>query len=190
MATNCTAPCTLCEGKNEICRKCLNCDEFMCENCSRIHLKSKRSKDHNVITIEDSEKLTALVLYQPKDDSHEEECERHPGEKYMLFCVNRECDCLVCSACITEYHQGHRFVRIDDTLTEYKRLDAQRNREEVEGSILPYLRDKKVEVAKAKENVISDIENKKETIKQKYETGQEGIGFALQENFVVLRTNW
>ncbi|KAK3093016.1 hypothetical protein FSP39_010071 [Pinctada imbricata] len=170
MATNCTAPCSLCDGKNEISRKCLNCDEFMCTDCSKIHLKSKRSKDHNVITVEDTEKLTALVLYEPRDNkSHDEECTRHRGEKYMLFCVNRECDCLVCSSCITEYHQGHRFVRIDDILTEYKRLDAQRNRDEIEDNILPYLRDKKAQVAKAKENVISDIENKKETIKQRYE---------------------
>lgn len=80
-----TAPCDLCDGQNEINRKCLTCDEFMCESCSRIHSKSRQSRDHDIITIADSEKLTALVPYQPRDDDHQADdtddiddfCEEH-----------------------------------------------------------------------------------------------------------------
>lgn len=172
-----TAPCDLCDGQNEINRKCLTCDEFMCESCSRIHSKSRQSRDHDIITIADSEKLTALVPYQPREDDDQADdiddiddfCEEHEGERCILFCVTRGCNCLVCRVCILDYHQGHRFVEIDDVLTSFKRHEADRSREEIENCILPYLTEKKMRLTAARESVLNDIQSKKETVKHRYE---------------------
>lgn len=87
--------CDLCDGQNEINRKCLMCDEFMCEFCSRIYFKSRQLWDYDIIIIVDFEKLIVFVFYQFCEDDDQVDdiddiddfCEEYEGERCILFCV-------------------------------------------------------------------------------------------------------
>lgn len=49
--------CELCDT-NVIQWKCLVCNELICDCCKRLHLKSKASKSHKVVSIDGNEKTT------------------------------------------------------------------------------------------------------------------------------------
>ncbi|VDI45725.1 Hypothetical predicted protein [Mytilus galloprovincialis] len=105
------ALCQFCEESN-IKWKCINCDLFLCQLCnSRIHNKSKASKDHTIINLKDcgtaETKSTILTV-----DLQNMPCTIHSEIKCWVYCNN--CAHPICADCSIESHQKH----------EYKQLDA------------------------------------------------------------------
>ena len=99
------ATCNFCEKETKIKWKCINCDVFMCAKCKdKIHAKLKNNKDHKVIDI----KEVGLKLETP--DFSDLKCESHRDQSCVLFCTT--CQMLVCTSCITKFHNGHGFVEI------------------------------------------------------------------------------
>ena len=102
--------CTICKnGGNFIDAKnfCINCNEFLCRECTDVHLEQADTQDHNLETMEEfvirseyeeSAKVGHVVprccsYYDPLDIS-------------ALFCV--DCDIAVCGDCHLSYHEEHR----------------------------------------------------------------------------------
>ncbi|XP_063442813.1 E3 ubiquitin-protein ligase TRIM45-like [Mytilus trossulus] len=103
--------CQFCEESICIKWKCINCDLFLCELCnSRIHSKSKSSKDHKVIERKDFESEKALETTRQVDLTRMA-CTQHNDETCLLYCNN--CDRPVCSECLIGDHQNHKYSRLD-----------------------------------------------------------------------------
>lgn len=70
---------TLCSSCNtdteEAIDRCLNCCEFLCNECSSIHRRMRQTRDHEIITLNDygkeDEQITHRTLY----------CDEHPNEE-------------------------------------------------------------------------------------------------------------
>lgn len=102
--------CTICKnGGNFIDAKnyCINCGDFLCSECTDLHLQQDDTSDHKLETMEEhtirleyeeSAKCRQVVprccsYYDPLDIS-------------ALFCV--DCDIAVCGDCHVSYHEDHR----------------------------------------------------------------------------------
>ncbi|CAC5356916.1 unnamed protein product [Mytilus coruscus] len=88
-------PCRYDDVTKDAKRWCTNCEEGLCEDCENVHRKSKISRDHQVISIEDYRKIENVSI------SHV--CEHH-GENLEWFCKTH--DEVLCMVCVPSKHKA------------------------------------------------------------------------------------
>lgn len=99
--------CNLCENGTKIKWKCLNCDLLMCTKCKeKIHVKFKSAKEHTVLDIKQ------VGLHREELDFSDLKCTEHSSQSCVMFCTT--CDKLVCTSCISKFHNGHGLVDISE----------------------------------------------------------------------------
>ncbi|CAG2226609.1 unnamed protein product [Mytilus edulis] len=76
-------------------RWCTRCEEGLCDDCETAHRKSKSSRNHQVISIEDYRKIEHVSISQI--------CEHH-GENLEWFCKSH--DEVLCVACVPSNHKA------------------------------------------------------------------------------------
>ncbi|XP_063415975.1 transcription intermediary factor 1-beta-like, partial [Mytilus trossulus] len=93
-------------SKCDICKEdiakvfCYECHQFLCQSCKSFHEKFPATKRH---TITDSHNIDRSTLI------HKLVCEHHNIE-FTYYC--RDCECLICSQCVTSEHTGHTITNI------------------------------------------------------------------------------
>ncbi|VDI71126.1 Hypothetical predicted protein [Mytilus galloprovincialis] len=88
-------PCMFDDVTKDAGRWCTNCEEGLCEDCGNLHRKSKSSRNHRVISIEDYRKIEHVSISQV--------CEHH-GENLVWFCKNH--DEVLCVVCVPSKHKA------------------------------------------------------------------------------------
>lgn len=97
--------CEICES-NTRSRYCLDCEQYFCTNCEKLHKRMKISGDHK---------------FQSASDMIPErrfECTEHK-EDFSFQCTT--CNVSICNTCVTEKHNGHHLAKIVDTITTLKK---------------------------------------------------------------------
>ncbi|XP_022341638.2 uncharacterized protein LOC111135663 isoform X2 [Crassostrea virginica] len=85
---------------------CNDCHRPLCEQCRDDHLKSPKTKTHEIV----------LYRYR-KQQLPVEKCELHPTRNIDMLC--KECQIPLCSKCSTrEEHQGHKFDDLEEIYAE------------------------------------------------------------------------
>ena len=98
---------------------CTNCDEFLCDTCTRNHRKYKASRQHQLL---DRDEMPRKKISNVQDKF----CATHDGKLIKYFCDKH--DTFSCSVCVTLYHVQCGVKYIDDLATgfsssqEYKSL--------------------------------------------------------------------
>ncbi|XP_071149225.1 uncharacterized protein [Mytilus edulis] len=87
-------PCGYDDATKEARRWCTNCDEGLCEDCEKAHIKHKILRNHKIISIEDYRKIEKVSI--------SEVCENH-GENLEWFCKTH--DKSLCMVCVTSNHK-------------------------------------------------------------------------------------
>ncbi|CAC5356917.1 unnamed protein product [Mytilus coruscus] len=98
MASGTHVPCGPCrydDVTKDAKRWCTNCEEGLCEDCEHAHKKSKISRDHQVISIEDYRKIENVSISQV--------CEHHE-ENLEMFCKTH--DEVLCMVCVPSKHKA------------------------------------------------------------------------------------
>ncbi|XP_051863941.1 E3 ubiquitin-protein ligase TRIM33 isoform X2 [Drosophila albomicans] len=92
---------------------CVDCSEYICDNCVQAHQRLKITKDHTI---------------KPKDEANNEQlvgtggidklhmCQLHTQEKLSLFCET--CDKLTCRDCQLSDHRDHKYKFAHEIATE------------------------------------------------------------------------
>ncbi|XP_071150321.1 E3 ubiquitin-protein ligase TRIM22-like [Mytilus edulis] len=88
-------PCMFDDVTKDAGRWCTNCEEGLCKDCENLHRKSKTSRNHKVITIEDYRKIENVSISQV--------CEHH-GENLEWFCKSH--DEVLCVVCVPSKHKA------------------------------------------------------------------------------------
>ena len=120
LAKRLSSPMTPSQQKNKLCKFCknggnfidaksfcINCDDFLCHECTDVHLEQGDTSDH---TLETMDEYTIRMEYEESAKSGQVVprcCELYdPIDIDALFCV--DCDLAVCSDCHVSYHEDHR----------------------------------------------------------------------------------
>ncbi|XP_062587571.1 E3 ubiquitin-protein ligase TRIM45-like [Saccostrea cucullata] len=103
------------ESKCELCRtpatvewKCLNCSDFMCANCYKIHKHGKLTKMHTVISKTNRGSESNLL--------HNIRCDKHLDENVDIFCA--KCDKPICKICLIAEHNSHSLTQMETKAEE------------------------------------------------------------------------
>lgn len=92
---------------------CTNCEEGLCEGCEKVHGSLKMSRNHNLISIQDHQKMIGVSIVQS--------CFRH-GQRYNLYCSSH--DVALCSTCVDQLRLCLKVVPLDEAAVNAKRSTA------------------------------------------------------------------
>ena len=110
--------CDICLGHNGIVsvseKFCVECQQHMCEGCSKFHSSWKITSTHHVIPTES--KLTGAeeLINFPKA-----RCQSHKEEEIKIYCT--ECKTAVCTICFITQHNGHKCSDIQQVAEDLKK---------------------------------------------------------------------
>lgn len=108
-------PCSSCDSTNPATSRCVDCGEFLCENCYVVHKRIRQTKDHKILTISELlESKTGEDLHRPAF------CGIHRSEQLKYYCET--CNQAVCRDCVLIEHRQHKYNYIKDC----KKIQKQR----------------------------------------------------------------
>ncbi|XP_052078076.1 transcription intermediary factor 1-alpha-like isoform X5 [Mytilus californianus] len=104
MAQSASKSCDICmsgPGRNY----CKQCDQWMCENCKTLHLRSKMCRNHTFLSGSN---------INPEEKPF---CKEH-DENFIFYCT--ECDMPICKMCSVKKHKKHNMSEINESTQELK----------------------------------------------------------------------
>ena len=104
--------CEMCDKKEIAEHYCDDCGDFLCGACSSFHRTFKATKGH---TINDLSQLSLEESLDMKSKGMQKtpKCPEH-NDPFTLYC--EQCNTVICSVCLTEFHTAHPTAVIDDKL--------------------------------------------------------------------------
>ncbi|EDO47715.1 predicted protein [Nematostella vectensis] len=100
--------CTNCEDRNTASSRCIECMEFLCEQCVAAHKRTKLTKEHEILALNELQGQPEVQdkLHRPLV------CSVHDNEVLKYFCET--CDEPVCRECLIIDHREHRYGYLKD----------------------------------------------------------------------------
>ena len=101
------------DEENEATSFCLDCQDYLCEICSKSHQKSKATKNHQIIPIEEMKDRNQINL------NHQINCQIHPQKELELLCD--DCKVPICSLCVLR-HPSHKILPLSEVIGNEKQF--------------------------------------------------------------------
>ena len=95
---------------NPAASKCLDCNFYLCEDCTTLHEKQRSTKGHQTVSI------AVIKSGGVQQLSQKRYCIRHDGEELKLYC--RTCQEVVCRDCTIVTHKQHDYAFVKDVTNE------------------------------------------------------------------------
>ncbi|XP_038062530.1 E3 ubiquitin-protein ligase TRIM56-like [Patiria miniata] len=197
--------CEICEGNNEATQRCLDCGQYMCSVCSRMHLRFAATSNHKVAPLKDIRE--GKVTVTKKHQRQHPKCPIHEGEVTRFFC--KTCETLICRDCTVIDHckPEHSYIDrnlatstykqslvelvspLENTMTELQKLreKVSRMKEDLGVAVkrvMTEVQDRAAEIraqVTAQENrILDDIKNIQTDREQKLDECEKTMGLAAE----------
>lgn len=112
--------CRGCDEGTVVTSRCRDCNEVLCDNCVRAHLRVRLTKDHYIQRFDDSTYSPTMMdtfhkqansVSPPGTDFF---CDLHITEIVRLYCET--CNTAICGECVANKHHGHSFIYLQDAI--------------------------------------------------------------------------
>ncbi|CAH1785483.1 unnamed protein product [Owenia fusiformis] len=158
--------CDICceDGENVKAEKrCMDCDEHLCQNCTKLHLRMKSSRHHKMILLtgDVAKDVKHTIAALPERSVY---CEKHPQEVLKYFC--KDDSCVICSTCYVTTHSGHSCSDVVEEGTNVKERIAKLLKT-VESKITTYC-DRVKQIQESKQNEVDDLKREISNEKEKF----------------------
>ncbi|XP_078589228.1 tripartite motif-containing protein 2-like [Branchiostoma floridae x Branchiostoma japonicum] len=100
-------PCTVCEAGKSAQFYCVECTDYLCQTCNKVHSGLKMSRAHKVVTVQDLQSGQAAAELRARETS---KCEDHQ-ELNKFYCDT--CHRVICLHCVVTAHKDHQYVEIE-----------------------------------------------------------------------------
>jgi hypothetical protein len=150
-------PCKIGNEENEATDFCSECNEVMCEMCTKYHKKLVLSRNHRVCPLTKAKEIgTRPDLYRT--------CRQHRDRRIEMYCEDHEEPC--CALCAsTQHRKCGRVVTIEIAADNIKKSDAiQLLIADMESH-----ENKLADICKLQEESVIDIEDESDTLAGKAE---------------------
>ena len=102
--------CEACDEKHPANFCCLDCKENMCKTAAQFHKRSKTSRDHRVVSLEE-------LKANPQLASVSVLCPEH-NDQFRFF--DKDCGRVICRDCYAVNHSGHKCVIVAEAASKYR----------------------------------------------------------------------
>ena len=106
--------CDNCDSEDAAQSRCNECGVFLCQFCAVFHKRSRSTKYHELLTMEEMRSNPA-----PQTIAVKMRCSKHKEEMIKLFC--KTCQTTMCRDCTIVDHQGHKYGFVEDVAVGEKR---------------------------------------------------------------------
>jgi len=103
------------DGENDAAYYCLDCEIYFCEMCSKPHQKSKATKNHQLISVEEMKNQNQINIISKSNSQLY--CQTHQNEEIKLFCD--DCKEPICSLCVDK-HRAHTISSLSSIMENEK----------------------------------------------------------------------
>ncbi|XP_015596878.1 E3 ubiquitin-protein ligase TRIM33 [Cephus cinctus] len=152
--------CTSCHDDATATSWCVECEEFICQNCVMAHQRLKITKDHTIKPKNEVAVDEENGKKNPKKQTGYLFCTVHQQEQLTLFC--QTCDRLTCRDCQLTDHRDHKYKFIHEIALEtrtsvstllkevsYKRVLLK--------SAMKVIEDRQILILEKKKSLVQDI---------------------------------
>jgi len=144
--------CVMCKVDKNI-KYCIECTDYMCEDCSMKHLNLRQSKSHRVVNRDELNKSTVLlqscILY----------CKKHPEKQLEFYC--KDCQLVICYMWNALEHKTKLYCDLQESSNDIQK-HLQKWDESLKYFILSL--DKELQVLASNKNDLLTQVQKRETI--------------------------
>ena len=105
--------CDNCDSEDAAQSRCNECGIFLCQFCSESHKRSRSTKHHELLTMEEMKHNQA-----PQTIAEKMRCSKHKEEMIKLFC--KTCQTTICRDCTIVDHQGHKYGFVEEVAVDEK----------------------------------------------------------------------
>ncbi len=116
--------CDNCESENGVKKRCNECGMFLCQFCTEFHKRSRSTKHHKLLTMEELKSNSG-----PQNIAEKMRCPKHKEEVIKLFC--KTCKTTICRDCTIVDHQGHKYGFVEEVAVELEKQHLRSNLNEV-----------------------------------------------------------
>ncbi|XP_035671731.1 tripartite motif-containing protein 2-like isoform X2 [Branchiostoma floridae] len=110
--------CAICSDEDaEATSRCLECADFLCPDCATSHCRTRFTRGHHVVTLEDLQSGRFEEQLRSKQEVY---CDMHQGEVVRFYCES--CDNPVCRDCVVVEHKDHKHADIKDVVGKSRLL--------------------------------------------------------------------
>jgi len=102
------------DEENQATHYCLDCQEYLCEVCTKSHKNLKVTKNHQLIPIEEKDQIQINSILNSNLPSY---CQIHEQRELELFC--EDCKLPVCLICVPQ-HPSHKILSLSDIIENEK----------------------------------------------------------------------
>ncbi|CAH0718870.1 unnamed protein product, partial [Brenthis ino] len=150
--------CNSCEESEPAASYCVDCAEFICDNCVLAHQRLKITKDHTIKSKEEA--VSELQAAAGAGHAHDMFCRDHPAERLALFCET--CDRLTCRDCQLQHHRDHKYQFSSEMAAQARAglaalLSEVSYKRVLLGSAMKVIRDRQALIADKKRALVHDI---------------------------------
>ncbi|XP_038059413.1 E3 ubiquitin-protein ligase TRIM33-like [Patiria miniata] len=131
--------CQSCDEQNQATTFCVNCSQFLCQDCHNAHERLGITKSHKTYTM--AQFQTGEISYKSRL-REEPKCGKHPDMNLNIYC--NTCEQLLCTTCSVLKHQKHSFDDLTDAFDKCKQEIAE---------LKAKAEDKKTALSNAKKNM-------------------------------------
>ena len=103
--------CDLCIQDKEAVVRCLNCREYLCQECHNAHKRMRKTTSHDMATIEDLQ--SGKAPFKSRLWNEVPKCEKHTNQDLLFFCET--CLILICVACTAVDHRAPDHTVLDNS---------------------------------------------------------------------------
>lgn len=107
--------CTGCDENEEATSFCVECKEWLCDQCVIAHRRVRITKDHMIQSKEEAKKIEDDTNSTPQKIMF---CTVHKNEQLKLFCET--CDKLTCRDCQLEEHKDHKYQFLSEAIRQQR----------------------------------------------------------------------
>ena len=105
-----THDCEACDEKHPATFCCLDCKENFCKTAAQFHKRSKASRDHRVVSLEElkaNPQLASVPVFFPEHN-----------DQFRFF--DKDCGRVICRDCYALNHSGHKCVIVAEAASKYR----------------------------------------------------------------------
>lgn len=135
---------------------CLECQQYLCDHCTKDHAFENLSKRHKTIALEFKPKTPELSVNECKVGH----CLQHPEKQLDMYCHN--CTLLIYHSCLAESHHSHNCRPAEKTVEEIQHVID--NEIDKVSEYMKEASSREEQLQKRKEGFLKEIEEKETTI--------------------------
>ena len=105
--------CDNCDSDDAVQSRCNECGVFLCQFCTESHKRSRSTKHHKVLSMQE-----LISNPAPQTIAEKMRCSKHKEEMIKLFC--KTCQTTICRDCTIVDHREHKYEFVEEVAVDEK----------------------------------------------------------------------